>query len=170
MIYTAACRGIAIARLSAKEPVLWPPLVATVRTGCRRDAQSRGYKGERLTRVRRPQNRARRRITASSRGMTIARRSAKEAALRPLYGLRSPPGDAEAADEMHGCGDTGGGAWSGPEGRRKERAAESPLLAAEWPLRGVPQKRPVCGLSSPPLVAQAASEMHRREGYVEGSA
>ena len=92
----------------------------------------------------------------------------KEAGLRPLS---SPPLVAQAASEMQRReGYIEGSASRGFEGRRIERAAESTLLAAEWPLRGVPHKKPVCGLSSPPPVAKAADEMQRRGGYIKESA
>ena len=91
----------------AREAALPPPLAATVHTGCRRYAQARGYRGERLKRARVPQKRARSHLGAAWRqnghsGCTTHER-------RPCR-LRSPPPFTRAAGDMHRRGGIGGSA------------------------------------------------------------
>ena len=142
-----------------REAALPPPLAATGRTGCRRYAQARGYRGERLTRARRPQNRAPSHLGAAWRR-------------NGHFGCATPRGGSAASTRRHRshrlqARRTGAGVQRGaPEASPK--AAESSAqpfrccLATEWPFWLYHAERRFCGLRSLPPFAQAAGETHRR--------
>eukprot|EP00964_Phaeocystis_antarctica_P144022 scaffold109711_cov78-Phaeocystis_antarctica.AAC.1 len=160
---------MAILVVPRREAVLRLALAATGRTGCRRYAQARGYRGKRLKRARSPQNRAPSHLGAAWRQNGHS-------------GCTTPRGGSAASARCHRshrlqARRTGAG-YRGERLRRARRAQKrarrritaaacrgmpfARLSAREAVLRPALAAMRPCGLTSSLPFARAAGDLHRR--------